>query len=127
MVFLPGTPLLPPRPMSSAGNVTPATLRASWLRGAYDSPAARRTGTAYRRGRGAGAVGGRYDSAVVGINGFGRIGRAVLRAALDDPHVVVGAVNERHADDDNLLYLLRYDSVYGRLPHKIARDGDTWS
>jgi glyceraldehyde 3-phosphate dehydrogenase len=51
----------------------------------------------------------------LGLHGFGRIGRAVLRASLQTSHRVV-AVNDSFPDDDNLLYLLRHDSLYGILP-----------
>jgi glyceraldehyde 3-phosphate dehydrogenase len=55
------------------------------------------------------------DRAVrVGINGFGRIGRSVFRAALGDPTVEVVGLNDV-ADDETVEYLARYDSVMGRL------------
>jgi glyceraldehyde 3-phosphate dehydrogenase len=47
----------------------------------------------------------------IGINGFGRIGRAFFRAAWDDPEVEVVAINDL-GDIGNLGYLLKYDSVY---------------
>ncbi len=50
---------------------------------------------------------------LIGINGLGRIGRAVLRQALDDRRLTVAGVNDLD-DPDGLAYLLRYDSVYGR-------------
>jgi glyceraldehyde 3-phosphate dehydrogenase len=55
----------------------------------------------------------------VAINGFGRIGRAFFRAAWDDPAVSVVAVNDL-GPKENLLYLLRYDSVYGKFDKDIA-------
>ena len=58
----------------------------------------------------------------VGINGFGRIGRLVLRAALDDPEVEVVAINDL-GKIDCMAHLLRYDSVQGRLRHDVATDG----
>lgn len=58
----------------------------------------------------------------VGINGFGRIGRLVLRAALDDPEVEVVAINDL-GKIDCMAHLLRYDSVQGRLRHEVATDG----
>ncbi len=51
--------------------------------------------------------------AKVAINGLGRIGRAFLKVALTKPEVQVVAVNDL-GDLDNLAYLLRYDSAYGR-------------
>jgi glyceraldehyde-3-phosphate dehydrogenase/erythrose-4-phosphate dehydrogenase len=51
----------------------------------------------------------------IAINGFGRIGRAILKLALDEPALEVVAVNDL-ADVENLAYLLRFDTVYGRYP-----------
>ena len=48
----------------------------------------------------------------VGINGFGRIGRNVFRAALNNPEVEVVAVNDL-TDANMLAHLLQYDSVHG--------------
>ena len=50
----------------------------------------------------------------IGINGFGRIGRAVFRAAINHPSLEIVAINDL-ADTKTLSYLLAYDSVYGRL------------
>jgi glyceraldehyde-3-phosphate dehydrogenase/erythrose-4-phosphate dehydrogenase len=50
----------------------------------------------------------------VGINGFGRIGRNVLRASLGDPDVQFVAINDL-TDAKTLAYLLKYDSVHGTL------------
>lgn len=50
----------------------------------------------------------------VAINGFGRIGRAFFRAVKDIPEIEVVAVNDL-GDIENLAYLLKYDSTYGRL------------
>jgi glyceraldehyde 3-phosphate dehydrogenase len=61
----------------------------------------------------------------VAINGFGRIGRAVLRIILEHPgsNIDVVAINDL-ADDDVLAYLLRHDSVMGLLEDKVSlRDG----
>ena len=62
----------------------------------------------------------------VAINGFGRIGRLVLRAALesgrDDIEFV--AVNDLAPAEQN-AYLLEYDSVHGKLPMDVKLDGDT--
>lgn len=58
----------------------------------------------------------------VGINGFGRIGRAFLRAAMHDPQVEVVAVNDL-GELSNLAYLLKYDSVYHAFPGQVSVDG----
>ena len=61
----------------------------------------------------------------VAINGFGRIGRLVLRAALvsgrDDIEFV--AVNDLAPAEQN-AYLLQYDSVHGKLPMDVKLDGE---
>ena len=57
----------------------------------------------------------------VGINGFGRIGRNYLRAALDRGHEVV-AINDV-TDPETLAYLLKYDSTYGPLGADVGVDG----
>jgi len=61
----------------------------------------------------------------VGINGFGRIGRLVLRAALlTKAEVDVVAVNEPFMDLPYMVYLFQYDSTHGRYPgHVEAKDG----
>ncbi|AGB15932.1 glyceraldehyde-3-phosphate dehydrogenase, type I [Halovivax ruber XH-70] len=59
----------------------------------------------------------------IGINGFGRIGRSVLRASLEHDDLDVVAVNDV-MDDDDMAYLLQYDSVHGRLDG-VFREGDT--
>jgi len=59
----------------------------------------------------------------VGINGFGRIGRNVLRTALNDPNLDFVAVNDL-TDPKTLAHLLKYDSILGNLPHKITAGGD---
>ncbi len=60
----------------------------------------------------------------VAINGFGRIGRLVLRAALNDPDLDFVAVNDI-TDGKTLAHLLRYDSIHGRLPLPVTVEGDT--
>src|SRR5438270_3054831 len=59
----------------------------------------------------------------VGINGFGRIGRNVLRASLRDPNLEFVAVNDL-TDPKTLAHLLKYDSVLGNLPNKITAGQD---
>jgi glyceraldehyde 3-phosphate dehydrogenase len=60
----------------------------------------------------------------VGINGFGRIGRNIVRAALDDPAIDFVAANDL-ADTKTLAHLLKYDSVLGPLAVEVKVDGDT--
>lgn len=60
----------------------------------------------------------------VGINGFGRIGRNVMRSALGDKDIDFVAVNDL-TDTKTLAHLLKYDSVMGNLDHEISADGDT--
>lgn len=62
----------------------------------------------------------------VGINGFGRIGRNVLRTALADPNLEFVAVNDL-TDPKTLAHLLKYDSILGNLPHKITAGADSIS
>ncbi|EIE18175.1 glyceraldehyde-3-phosphate dehydrogenase, type I [Coccomyxa subellipsoidea C-169] len=49
----------------------------------------------------------------VGINGFGRIGRLVLRAALAKPNVEVVAINDPFIENDYIAYMFKYDSTHG--------------
>jgi len=62
----------------------------------------------------------------MGINGFGRIGRLVFRAALANEKVSVKGVNDPFMDVDYMVYQLKYDSVHGRFKGTIAakKDGD---
>ncbi len=59
----------------------------------------------------------------VGINGFGRVGRMVMRRSLETPQVEIAAVNDL-ADIGELAYLLKYDSVHGVLPAGVEREGE---
>ena len=60
----------------------------------------------------------------IGINGFGRIGRLVYRASLDDPELDVVAINDL-TDAKTLAYLLKYDSVHGKLSGDVeAGEGE---
>ena len=54
----------------------------------------------------------------VAINGLGRIGRAILKLAIDEPAFEVVAVNDL-VEAANLAYLLRFDTVYGRYPKPV--------
>lgn len=60
----------------------------------------------------------------VGINGFGRIGRNVMRASLGDPDIDFVAVNDL-TDTKTLAHLLKYDSIMGNLDHEIRAEGDS--
>lgn len=60
----------------------------------------------------------------IGINGFGRIGRLVLRAALQNPQATVVAVNDPFISVEYMVYMFKYDSVHGRYNGKVeARNG----
>ncbi len=59
----------------------------------------------------------------VGINGFGRIGRNIMRAALDDKNIDFVAVNDL-TNAKTLAHLLKYDSVLGNLHAKVEARGD---
>ena len=60
----------------------------------------------------------------VGINGFGRIGRNIVRTAIDDRDIQFVAVNDI-TDAKTLAHLLKYDSILGNLPHKITHTEDS--
>jgi glyceraldehyde 3-phosphate dehydrogenase len=62
----------------------------------------------------------------VAINGFGRIGRNVLRAIIESGRtdIEVVAINDLGPVETN-AHLLRFDSVHGRFPHEVKVDGDT--
>jgi glyceraldehyde 3-phosphate dehydrogenase len=59
----------------------------------------------------------------VAINGLGRIGRAILKLVIDEPSFELIAVNDL-VDVQNLAYLLRFDTVYGRYSKSVLVDGD---
>ena len=60
----------------------------------------------------------------VGINGFGRIGRLVLRYALERNDVQVVAINDPFIDLDYMVYMLKYDTVHGRFKGEVSiKDG----
>jgi len=61
--------------------------------------------------------------AKVGINGFGRIGRLVLRAAIDKGVAVV-AINDPFIPLDYMVYMFKYDSTHGKFKGEISADGD---
>ena len=59
----------------------------------------------------------------VGINGFGRIGRNIYRAAMERGDIEIVAVNDI-TDTKTLAHLLKYDSVLGKLPAEVRAEGD---
>ena len=60
----------------------------------------------------------------IGINGFGRIGRLVMRAACANPNVQVVAVNDPFSDPDYMVYMMKYDTVHGPFNGTVAaKDG----
>ena len=56
----------------------------------------------------------------VGISGFGRIARVVIRAAMDDKDIDICGINVRNADKEYMVYMLKYDSIFGRFPKDLA-------
>ena len=62
----------------------------------------------------------------VAINGFGRIGRNILRAIIESGRkdIEVVAINDLGPVETN-AHLLRFDSVHGRFPHEVKVEGDT--
>ncbi|MFA6308912.1 MAG: type I glyceraldehyde-3-phosphate dehydrogenase [Clostridia bacterium] len=60
----------------------------------------------------------------IGINGFGRIGRLVLRAACENPNVEVMGINDPFIDLEYMKYMLQYDSVHGQFKGTVeTKDG----
>src|SRR3954463_8404167 len=59
----------------------------------------------------------------IAINGLGRIGRAALKIRLGEPGLDLIAVNDI-ADAENLAYLVKHDTVYGRYDGKVSAEGD---
>lgn len=60
----------------------------------------------------------------IGINGFGRIGRLVFRAAIENPNVAVTGINDPFIDLEYMTYMLRYDTVHGQFQGTIeTKDG----
>nr|ABU96664.1 mitochondrial triosephosphate isomerase/glyceraldehyde-3-phosphate dehydrogenase precursor [Dictyota dichotoma] len=60
----------------------------------------------------------------VGINGFGRIGRLVLRASLKNPMVNVVSINDPFIDAKYMEYMFKYDTVHGVYPGEVSHDGE---
>ncbi len=63
-------------------------------------------------------------AAKIGISGFGRISRVAIRAAIGDPDIEICGINKRNADLDYMLYLLKYDTTFGRFPAPLNRYED---
>jgi len=63
----------------------------------------------------------------VGINGFGRMGRLTLRAALEWPEVEFIKVNDVAGDAKTHAHLLEFDSVHGRLAHSVTANENSFS
>lgn len=58
------------------------------------------------------------------INGMGRIGRATLKVMLDDPDLDIVAINDL-VPVENVVYMLKYDTVYGRYEKTVMAEGDS--
>ena len=73
----------------------------------------------------AGGSGARTGGPIkIGINGFGRIGRLVARAAAADPDVQVVAINDPFIDAEYMAYMAKYDTVHGTYPGSVASGDD---
>lgn len=60
----------------------------------------------------------------IGINGFGRIGRLVFRAAIENPKAEIVAVNDPFISPDYMAYMLKYDTVHGRFKGSVEAADD---
>ena len=56
----------------------------------------------------------------IGVSGFGRISRVVIRAAMDMPDIEIAGINVRNADKEYMVYVLKYDTVFGRFPKELG-------
>ena len=56
----------------------------------------------------------------IGVSGFGRISRVVIRAAMDMPDIEIACINVRNADKEYMVYMLKYDTVFGRFPKELG-------
>jgi len=59
----------------------------------------------------------------IGINGFGRIGRMLLRVATQNEDIEVVAINDPFIAPDYMVYQMKYDSTHGRFKGEISTDG----
>ncbi|KAG3199174.1 hypothetical protein PC129_g24179, partial [Phytophthora cactorum] len=65
------------------------------------------------------------EQVAIGINGFGRIGRLVARAAIENPKTKVVAINDPFMDLEYMAYLFKYDSTHGKFDGSVeAKDGN---
>ena len=60
----------------------------------------------------------------IGINGFGRIGRLVLRNGINRPNVEFVAINDLGADPEYMAYMFKYDTMHGRFDGEVYAEGD---
>ena len=60
----------------------------------------------------------------VGINGFGRIGRLVFRAAVGNPNIEIVGINDL-ITPDYMAYMLKYDTIHGRFNGTVVLDDGT--
>ncbi len=60
----------------------------------------------------------------VGINGFGRIGRLVFRAAINNPNIEILGINDPFIDPEYMVYMLSYDTVHGRFKGTASSKGN---
>ena len=60
----------------------------------------------------------------IGISGFGRISRVVIRAAMEMDDIEIVGINKRNANIEYMEYMLRYDSVFGRFPKELGHYED---
>eukprot|EP00588_Corethron_pennatum_P023068 CAMPEP_0194322290 /NCGR_PEP_ID=MMETSP0171-20130528/19179_1 /TAXON_ID=218684 /ORGANISM="Corethron pennatum, Strain L29A3" /LENGTH=162 /DNA_ID=CAMNT_0039080511 /DNA_START=38 /DNA_END=522 /DNA_ORIENTATION=+ len=58
----------------------------------------------------------------IGINGFGRIGRLVMRAAANKPNINIVAVNDPFIPVNYMEYMYKYDTVHGRCGQEVSHD-----
>ena len=79
---------------------------------------------ARRRNTRTGILGGNSALAIqVGINGFGRIGRVVLRIMMERPETFdICGINLRKADVDYMVYMIKYDSVFRQFTGTVERE-----
>ena len=55
----------------------------------------------------------------IGVSGFCSISRVVIRAAMDMPEIEIAGINVRNADKEYMVYMLKYDTVFGRFPKEL--------
>jgi glyceraldehyde 3-phosphate dehydrogenase len=65
-------------------------------------------------------------SVSVAINGFGRIGRLVLRAAQNNPNIRVVAINDPFIPAEYMRYMFQYDSTHGKFQGEVSASGDSF-